>query len=256
MALSDEALNVLMAGLTEEFVEWGAETLSSVESLIEGRKGAGEDPMGQIFRLVHNMKGSAGTFGYPLISLIAHRLEDYIRGIEEPTAREPADILIFVDRMRDILDGKLEPDDVAADKIVRGLPVRHTFEVDDVTSSEVEVLLVMPRGTSARIVELELRACGYRVVTEPSALSAIGTVISAKPDVVIVAAVMPGMSGIDIACALSAMPTTREIPLALLTSLDAADALLRELPGHVPVIRKGEQFGDDLATALSKLGIT
>lgn len=114
----------------------------------------------------------------------------------------------------------------------------------------------MPRGAGAHIVELELRACGFRVVTEPSTLSAIGTVIRTKPDLVIATAVMAGMSGIDLACALDAMPATRAIPIALLTSLDAADVQLRALPHNVPVIQKGDQFGEDLAIALAKLSIT
>ena len=64
---------------------------------------------------------------------------------------------------------------------------------------------------------------------------------------------MPELSGIDLAVALSAMPATRNIPCALITSLDPEDEYLKFLPGRVPVIHKGPSFGDDLADALSAL---
>lgn len=256
MSISKDTFSAMLADLSHQYLETAAEKLDRLEVLIDERAGAVEDPMDETYRLVHNLKGSAGSFGYPLVSVIAHRLEDYIKDIAAPTTPERCDMLVFVDRMRDVLDGTLDPDDADTALIVRRLPVRHTFEVEDVTASEVEVLLVMPRGAGAHIVEIELQACGFRVVTEPSTLSAIGTVMRTKPDLVIATAVMSGMSGIDLACALDAMPATRSIPVALLTSLDAADVQLRALPHRVPVIQKGDQFGEDLAIALSKLSIT
>lgn len=256
MSIHKDAFGAMLAELSQQFLETSAEKLDRLEAVIDGRDPTVVAPMDVTYRLAHNLKGSAGSFGYPLVSVIAHRLEDYITGVEVPTDRERAEMLIFVDRMRDVFDGELDPDDANTAAIVRKLPVRYTFEVSDVTAREVEVLLVMPRGAGTRVVEMELRACGFRVVTETSTLSAISTIIRTKPDLVIASAVMPGMSGIDLTCAVAAMPTTRTIPAALLTSLDEADTQLRNLPHTVPVVRKGERFGEDLAAALSKLGIT
>jgi CheY-like chemotaxis protein len=70
---------------------------------------------------------------------------------------------------------------------------------------------------------------------------------------VIISAVMPDLSGIDLAIALAAMPATRNVSTALITSLDDDDEYLRLLPGSVPVIHKGASFGDDIAEALSRL---
>ena len=68
---------------------------------------------------------------------------------------------------------------------------------------------------------------------------------------VVISAVMPELSGIDLTVALSAMPETRNIPVALITSLEPGDEQLGFVPDRVPVIRKGADFGDDLAQALS-----
>jgi len=64
------------------------------------------------------------------------------------------------------------------------------------------------------------------------------------------------ISGVDLAAALTAMPATRNLPVALLTSFSWGHSSLQELPPRVPLIRKGPSFGDDLAEALARLHIT
>ena len=59
------------------------------------------------------------------------------------------------------------------------------------------------------------------------------------------------LSGIDLATALATMPDTRNTPVAVLTSLDDDSTDLNLLPKSVPVIHRGDRFGDDLAKALS-----
>ena len=68
----------------------------------------------------------------------------------------------------------------------------------------------------------------------------------------IVTAVMPQLFGIDLALALAAIPAIRNIPVALITSLDAADPQLKLLPPSVALIRKASAFGDDLTKALQQ----
>ena len=73
---------------------------------------------------------------------------------------------------------------------------------------------------------------------------------------VITAQVMPRVTGVDLACALAAMPTTKDIPVALLTSLESNHPDLAALPVNVGLIRRGVSFGDDLAHVLERFKIT
>ena len=123
--------------------------------------------------------------------------------------------------------------------------------VDDNETLDVEVLLVMAHNAGTGIVEREMQACGYRTTVVASPFEAFESVIRTRPDMVIVSAVLPGLSGIDLATALATMPDTRNTPVAVLTSLDDDNADLNLLPKSVPVIHKGESFGDDLAKAMS-----
>ena len=54
----------------------------------------------------------------------------------------------------------------------------------------------------------------------------------------------------------NAMPLTRKLPFALLTSRDCGHAALTELPDAAAVIKKGGALGSDLADALAHFDIT
>ena len=95
-----------------------------------------------------------------------------------------------------------------------------------------------------------------RVATVLNPIEALELILETKPDLVITAQVLPRMSGVDLACALAAMPATKGIPVALLTSLDPDHPDLRALPMNVGLIRRGKQFGDDLADVLQRFHIT
>tara|TARA_Y100001934_G_scaffold18315_1_gene21447 strand:+ start:130 stop:471 length:342 start_codon:yes stop_codon:yes gene_type:complete len=57
-------------------------------------------------------------------------------------------------------------------------------------------------------------------------------------------------------CRPNAMPLTRKLPFALLTSRDCGHAALTELPDAAAVIKKGGAFGSDVADALAHFDIT
>src|SRR3546814_19867409 len=110
----------------------------------------------------------------------------------------------------------------------------------------------MPQRSAARVVERELAACGYRVSTVLDPFEALELILDTRPDLVLTAMVMPRLTGVDLACALSAMPATRDIPTAVLTSLEPNHPDLSALPLGAGLIRRGPRFGDDLAPVLAR----
>ena len=202
-----------------------------------------------------NLRLKARSVTIPGLGPLTHRLDDYAADIETIEAQHVEDLQAFSDKISDLLDGvPVGQDDVAA--VVRDLPHKKTFDISDITITNTEVTLVIPQRAAAKVVERELAACGYRVSTVNDPLEAIGLVMETKPDLVITVMVMSRMSGVDLACALAAMPATRGIPVAVLTSLDADHADLKPLPMSVGLIRRGENFGDDLAEVLQRFRIT
>ena len=196
-------------------------------------------------------KGQARNFGMTLLGLVAARLEDYLNAIDRIADWSLPGIRAFLDALQNVVNGGIA-DDADPSMVVRGLPARpRVLGVDDNETLDVEVMLVMDQTAATGIVEREMQACGYRTTVVTSPFEAFESVVRTRPDMVIVAAVLDGLTGIDLATALATMPETRNTPVALLTSLDDDDSNLALLPKSVPVIHKGESFGDDLARAMS-----
>ncbi len=183
------------------------------------------------------------------------RLDEFLGKAKEVKAEHLPDLQRFSDKISSILDGEEIPSEEIA-TVIRNLPHKSTFDVAEVSVTVTEVTLIMPQRTAAKVVERELAACGYRVTTVLDPVEAFQIVVETKPDLVITAAMMPRLSGIDIACAMAAMPITKNIPVAVLTSLELNHPDLKALPISVGLIRRGPQFGTDLADTLQRFQIT
>jgi len=216
---------------------------------------SGEDAAAKLSQEASNLRLKVKAVNLAGLTTLSHRLDEYLAKAKTITMQHVDDLQRFSDRISSILEGDTIPaEEIAA--VVRSLPHKSTFDVDDVAITDTEVTLVMPQKTAARVVERELMACGYRVSTVLDPIEAFEIVLDTKPDMVITTAVMPRLSGIDLACALAAMPSTRDIPVAVLTSLDLNHPDLKALPLNVGLIRRGPQFGTDLADTLARFNIT
>ncbi len=239
----------------DEFLTDARERLGLIEGALGGKAGAGTGSMVTVRREVHNLKGMGGSFGFPVISLIAHRLEDYIAELPILDARQAADATVFVDRMQDIVEQGRDPDDADAGNLVRGLPAHPSFEFGSTEIREVEILLVSPSRAVSQIALRTLRSLGYRVTTARSAWEAMELAVRAPPDLIITSAVMAGVSGIDLSRAFAAMAVTQELPMAVLTSFDKDHPELRRLPPEVAVISLDKAFEEDLAEVITKFAL-
>jgi len=243
----------ILDSFRDEFLTDARERLGLIEGALGGKGGAGS--LVTLRREVHNLKGMGGSFGFPVISLIAHRLEDYIAELPALDARHAADATVFVDRMQDIVELGRDPDDVDAGNLVRGLPAHPSFQFGATEMREVEILLVSPSRAVSQIALRTLRSLGYRVTTARSAWEALELAVRARPDLIITSAVMAGVSGIDLSRAFAVMTVTEDLPIAVLTSFEKDHPELKQLPADVAVISLDKTFEEDLAEVITKFSL-
>jgi CheY-like chemotaxis protein len=237
----------MVAGLLAEFLGEAQESAADL-----ARRLPNGDGLPQLRRFVFDLAGQARNFGLSALETVADQAQNYLTATTALDERAIDDLAHYLDAIQDLLSGETGADaDIR--QLVRALPMRRGVEIDEAPDvRDVEVVLVMSPGTQQSFVERELKACGYRATAIPDTLKALAYATRAKPDMMIVSAVMPQLTGIDLALALSAIPGTRNIPLAVITSLDADDPQLKMLPPNVARIRKTSAFCDDLAKALQE----
>ncbi len=193
--------------------------------------------------------------GFPLVSLVAHRLENYLDDIDPAHAADALlDIRAHIDAMDKAMEGH-GVDDAAIARVLRSLPIPRAFNPDDVELRNVEALLVTSSRVVGRLVARDLAACGIRAILTQSATEAFTLAIRMKPNLIITSATMAELPGTDLARALMAMATTNKIPVAILTSLAEGDPGRKALPTGIPTIRTGPHLSDDLATVITAYGI-
>ena len=253
-APTDDSRDQILAQLRIEFLDDARECLEDIADELETNETANrdaEETLLAIRRQCHGLKGMGGSFGFPTITLVAHRLEDYLARAHVVNAKIVRDIDIYCQCLLDIICAGENPEPDAAAEIIRALPAFSLFEVEDIVPLITEVMLVTPSKTIGAIVGRELAECGYKVTRFANAWEAMQFAASTRPDLVISAAVMDVIDGVNLARALAAMEPTRGIPMALITSLDTASRELEKLPAGVAIVRHGPNFSDELAAMLS-----
>ncbi|MFD2207444.1 response regulator [Kiloniella antarctica] len=253
--ISEEEVDKIAEG---EMLDEARDVASSLELTLQQVRTGSLDGKTAVDRLVQNssnLRFKAKSVNIPGLAAITHRLDEYLGGLNDLEAQNITDLQTYSDRILALLDGEAMPAETIAE-VVRSMPHKSTFNVEDIEITNTEVLLVIPQKTAGKVVARELEACGYRVTSLTEPLEAITMALETRPDLIITSMVMPRLGGADLACALKAMPSTRRIHVAVLTSLSSDDPAMLALPMNVGVIRRGKTFGDDLADVLQKFNIT
>ena len=89
------------------------------------------------------------------------------------------------------------------------------------------VLVVDDEPRNVRLMQMVLRAEGYRTSTALSGSEALHVIATDCPDLVILDVMMPGMSGFDVCRALRANASTRFVPVVLVTALTDVNDRIR-----------------------------
>lgn len=245
---NDFAFEDVFATLRAEFRIDAQDCLAQLEGDLERvrkKTVTASSALSELYREIHTMKGSGSSFGYPTLTVIAHRLESYITGISGLDDTSIDDILIFLDRMRDILEN--DDDDEKTADMVRALPVHSVARMPDIDGPDLEVLLAPSTPIIGRAVEGEFKLQGCRVTMLNNPIEAFAMAIRTRPDVVVASAISKDISGADLAAAFRAMKPTQHITFALLTSFPRSHPELRDLPEEIVLIRHDQDLPGEIA---------
>lgn len=86
--------------------------------------------------------------------------------------------------------------------------------------SSPKILIVDDQPTMRAVVVAALTPLGYSLLEAGDGETAIKMAVELEPDVILLDVMMPGVGGIEVTRRLREAPTTREIPIVILTALD------------------------------------
>ena len=251
----DEMMRVLQVELHDDATDRLAEMGRILERMTV--VGPSDPALSALRRQAHNMKGIGGSFGYPALSQIAHRMENYLNDLTNWTVTTPGELQKFIDRMSEMLDRPSQPSDEELAQIVRALPSHlvQNFSVKDVSTHNVEILLVTPTRALAKLLSQQIMACGFRVNAVNDPMDGLNATLRARPDMIITSQVMRTMTGLDLVRAVRAISATTKIPAAILTSQGSDRSLFPGIPDDVAILRTGDNFADDFGKVVAQFGI-
>lgn len=207
--------SVLLTGMRDDFIMELPERCDLLEEcvLAQGRAEAGA--FDDLFRNIHSLKGSGGTFGVPLITSICHQFESFVsasRGRFDPLAVSHA--LSYVDLLHRVADAP-ERDGHFMLAIERDLEQLRISSMPGCAS----VLLVEPSIATRKFCQGVLEPLSVRLVSQDRGLTALELLLHQPFDLLVAARELPDLNALALVAALRESGSrNKDIPVILISS--------------------------------------
>jgi HPt (histidine-containing phosphotransfer) domain-containing protein/CheY-like chemotaxis protein len=252
-----ELVDDVLAHLTAVYIETAGDRLDAIDRGIDNIFHGRGDRGVQYFELqneIHSLKGSAGSYGFSLITAIAHRLEDYMESTRRLENDQWLDVQAYIDAVRDIIARGRDPDQAKHHGILKNLPSSSANDGSEAGQELITVLLVMDSGVQRKFVGTELAANGIDVAFADNLLEALNPIAKIKPDAVFCSQEFADYSGADLANMLSVQALGKALKFAILTSTETLTAVDLGVPYGVGIIHKNSQISENILAFLDLTG--
>src|SRR5580658_8398314 len=96
----------------------------------------------------------------------------------------------------------------------------------DIIDHQQRILIVDDERHNRELLEVMLQQEGFLLLTATSGEEALAVVRRQPPDLILLDIMMPGMDGYEVAGRLKSNPSTKSIPIVMVTALDDRKAML------------------------------
>jgi len=218
--MSSHSINELLESLKEEFLATISERLSNIESIVLNlTEGADVE---DLLRIVHSLKGAAGTHGFHIFTKICHQMEDMMRDlIDSNNIHNQAAVKILLE-YNDLQNMSL-------DIINRGGDDFHSIDSklnqinSIVGSNQKKVLIIEPSPLYASLITsvIESEDCQVKIVND--GFIALESLLMQQYDVVITAMEVPTLNGDALISAVRLSRSKNKNITAILVTTKSAD---------------------------------
>ena len=218
--MSDESVTELLEHLREGFLDDLPNRINEIEDEVMSSKNS--DSYDKLFRMVHSLKGSAGSYNFHVVTKIAHSMEDVMLALMQRNqfgTSPTIDLLLkFIDIMRDTVDSL-----AATDEAPRDVGERLDGLREQVFTEKIKILIVEPSKLHASLIEHTLRSLPVDFTFAADGMQALDTLLLNKYNLLITSLESPRLNGDALVAALRLVRNfNRDIKTILITSRDTA----------------------------------
>jgi len=239
--MSDQSVTDLLEHLREGFLDDMPERIVKIEDLVMSSRDA--DSYDELFRMVHSLKGTAGSYSYHEITNIAHGMEDVMLALMERKQFNEAsttDILLkFIDILRDSVDSLIETKSAPLD-------INERIEVlrNQIFTELLNVLVVEPSKLYTGMVQHSLEGMSINFTFTQDGLQGLGNLLSQKYDLLITSLESTCLNGDALVAALRLTHNFNKNIKTILITSRIADKITNKDDFDVILDRKSVKDGD------------
>ena len=216
--MSDDSVNLILEHLRDTFLDELPSRISRIEN--EVMASAEANTYDELFRLVHSIKGSAGSYNFHIITKIAHDMEDVMQLLmkkDEFGTRSTIDLLLkFIDIMRDTAEQLISTKEPPLDVDERLKTLR-----DQLFSKSLNFLVVEPSKLYARLIEHSLNSMDINFSFKDDGMPALDDLLMYRYDILITSLECPRLNGDALVAALRLVHNfNKDIKVVLVSSRD------------------------------------
>lgn len=246
------AIEVLLARLQADFLGELDERIDQIENLTLAfeKGGFNQVDFDALYRTVHSLKGTAGSFGFSILSAVCHAFEDYLNANKQQDRQFLNNCLGYIDLLRLACDRihRKQTDFTEIEASIRKLRERHF-------AKRFTAMLVETSKTNAQLCQQALTGLPIQIVQLDDGLQALTRLLSEPFDLLITSQEVKTLNGMALISA---------IRLAGRAGQPIKSILLTSQPGIIPaaiqpdhIVHKDQHLDRNLAVAVSQaLGLT
>ena len=217
--MNEQSVTDLLEHLRDGFLSDMPERVTKIEDEVMSSRDAGS--YDELFRMVHSLKGSAGSYSFHEITKIAHGMEDVMLALmerDEFNETSALDILLqFIDILRDTTESLISTKNAQLDiderlEVLRG----------QIFTEALNVLVVEPSKLYASMVQYSLEDMSINFTFTQDGLQGLDNLLAQKYDLLITSLESTRLNGDALVAALRLVNNfNKHIKIILITSRDA-----------------------------------
>lgn len=244
---SKSSFEQILENYRKEYIQALPEIFDNLENTVMKLQAKYEEEMSaKLFRDVHSLKGTSGTYDLPIIAEICHEMEEVL---EQPGKNKLESLFDYIDLMRKAhqkIKQTNSPDFTQIETELYGLRKR-------MTKNRWLGIIVDPSRLHTSMIQKLLEPYPVQLTVMNDGLAALSRLLFVKYDFLITSRELPSLSGVALVSALKNSNCANKNIKSILLSSESNAQQNMEYSKPDFVITKDKQINDALPSIISKL---